>query len=374
MHASEPASSRPEDALATRLRDRCLGLCAVPSVIGDEKRLADACWAWAQQSGIWPQEELVRHGNAMLLGQPDPSRPTVALVGHLDTVPPPDGTFAEPRVENGRVVALGSSDMKAGIAVSQQLCEDLAGKDLPVKPILVLYDREEGPYEENGLEPLLQASPQLKNVELAVVMEPTDNTMQLGCLGGLQATVRFVGQAAHSARPWEGSNAVHKAGPFLTHLLERGYEEVEVEGLLFRQVMGVTLASGGRARNMVPGAFDLNVNVRVAPVPGALEAAEAELRRLAVGAEVTITDRSPPGPVPTGNALLAHWQALCGFRVESQQAWTDVARLAAFGGDAVNYVPGLLAQAHQVGEYVQVADMVDSYHAVAKLLTTPLSS
>lgn len=372
MHVSEPRGPRPDDALSSRLRDRCVGLCAVPSVIGDERRLADDCWDWARKSGPWPQDELLRHGNAMLLGQPDEVRPTVALVGHLDTVPPPDGTFAPPRVEGDRVVCLGSSDMKAGIAVSQVLCETLGIGELAVKPIVVLYDREEGPYAENGLEPLLQACPQLRNVDLAIVLEPTDNAMQLGCLGGLQATVRFVGQAAHSARPWEGSNAVHRAGPFLTQLLERSYEEVEVEGLLFRQVMGVTLANGGRARNMVPGAFDLNVNVRVAPVPGALEAAEAELRRLAQGAEVTITDVSPPGPVPTGNALLAHWQGLCSLRVESQQAWTDVARLAAFGVDAVNYGPGLLGQAHQVGEFVRVPDMVESYHAIAKLLTSPI--
>ena len=86
-------------------------------------------------------------------------------------------------------------------------------EDLPpmARPHAVFYDREEGPYAENGLAPLL-AGGHFPKIALGVCLEPTGNRVEMGCVGSLHATVRFPGQAAHSARPWEGKNAILQAG------------------------------------------------------------------------------------------------------------------------------------------------------------------
>ena len=87
--------------------------------------------------------------------------------------------------------------------------------------------------------------------EIAVVMEPTDLKLELGCNGSMNADVIFRGRAAHSARPWLGDNAVSKAGQWLAamHVLQPRSEVIA--GLEYREVFTVTRAHGGIANNIV---------------------------------------------------------------------------------------------------------------------------
>src|SRR5260370_40297579 len=105
--------------------------------------------------------------------------------------------------------------MKGALAVMIELWRGLDRAALPVELIEVFYDREEGPLAENGLLPLLAARPDLKSAALALCLEPTDLALQVGCCGSLHATLTFHGRSAHSARPWQGENPIHKAGPLL---------------------------------------------------------------------------------------------------------------------------------------------------------------
>ena len=353
----------PNASLAERTR----ALCAIASPIGAEQALCDALQDWARP--LFPPEQRVRVGHSLVLGDLGDPRPTIALVGHLDTVPPhpADGL---PRIEAEKVFGLGASDMKGGVAVMMALAESLPRATLPVNLALVLYEREEGPYAENGLEPVFAALPALANLSLAICMEPTDGEVQVGCVGGLHATVTFTGKSAHSARPWQGENAVHKAGAFLAELHARKPVRVERDGLEFFEVVGATLAQGGRARNVVPERFTLNLNSRFAPGKTIAEA-EAELLALVAGrAQVEVIDRSPSGRVCLDNVHVQRLVKQTGARVGSKQAWTDVARFATRGVDAVNFGPGETAQAHQANEWASIPAL----EAAHRQLTTFLES
>ncbi len=351
---------------AALLAQRTLELCRIPSPIGQEAALADHVEAWAR--GHFPPLHILRRSHSLVLGDLEDARPAIALVGHLDTVPAHRDDGA-PRIEGDRLYGLGASDMKGGLAVMMALAEALPREALPWNLVLVLYEREEGPYLENGLQPLLDGLPALSKLAFAVAMEPTDNVVQVGCVGSLHATVTFTGRSAHSARPWQGENAVHKAGPLLAELLALPPREVSQAGYTFREVLSITRADGGRARNVVPDRFELNLNYRFAPGKS-LEQAQADVRaRVAARAQVSFTDLSPSGRVCADNPHFQRLLARTGLPAEPKQAWTDVARLSLFGVDAVNFGPGETAQAHQANESCSISALHAAYTHLAAWLS-----
>src|SRR5262249_6777096 len=128
-----------------QLAARTVELCAIPSVIGHEAAIANHLQKWA--AGPFVPGERLRHGHSLVLGDLTDPRPSIALVGHLDTVPG-SGSLAVGR-ENDRIIGLGSSDMKGGLAVMMRLAETLPRATLPYNVLFVFYEREEGPYAEN---------------------------------------------------------------------------------------------------------------------------------------------------------------------------------------------------------------------------------
>lgn len=349
--------------LSFSLAERALQLVKLESPIGHERQIADAVEQWARGQKL----PVFRHSHSLVVGDLVDPRPHVALIGHLDTVPAHAGS-APPRIEGGRLYGLGSSDMKGALAVMMALAEELPLAKLPVNLLLVFYEREEGPYLENGLGPLMEKVPALSKLAFGIAMEPTDNKVHVGCMGTLHATVTFAGKSAHSARPWQGQNAIHDAGALLIELGARGRHEVRADGYPFYEVMTATLAKGGRARNVVPDAFELNLNYRFAPGKS-LQTAQEELRALVNGrAAVVFTDLSPSGRVCGGNPYFQRLQQLTAVEAESKQAWTDVARFSEAGVDAVNFGPGESAQAHQKDESAPIDALAEAHRILTRFL------
>jgi succinyl-diaminopimelate desuccinylase len=249
---------------------------------------------------------------------------------------------------------------------------DLAEQDeaakLGVDLTLVFYAREEGPFVENELGPVLEQDPELRHVDLAACLEPSDNKVQLGATGSLHATLTFQGTTAHGARPWQGENAIHAAGELLVALAALPPKDSVLDGFLYRTVTSDTMASGGRSRNIVPDRFELNLNHRFAP-DTTLEQAQADVLALVAGrAEVRFTDLSPAAPPSATHPLVA---ALCDSGVagvEPKQAWTDVARFAQLGVPAVNWGPGEQSQAHQRNEWTSIAKLHEGSRILGRWL------
>ncbi|MFW5924996.1 MAG: succinyl-diaminopimelate desuccinylase [Myxococcota bacterium] len=352
-----------DEALARTLFE----LTEIPSPIGEEEALCDH--VQARLARTLGEGAIRRHEHSLVVRAVErPGRPRIGLVGHLDTVRTQhDGPV---RIEGDRLYGCGAADMKSGLACMIELVERLDLSTLPCDLTLVFYEREEGPYAENMLGPLLEQFDDLRRLDLALCLEPSNNELQLGCMGSVHCTAVFHGRTGHSARPWQGDNAITKAGPFLAELGRRAPHDVDIEGLVYREVITPTLATGGRGRNVVPDRFELNVNYRFAPGRTPEEVVQ-ELRDL-VGdrAELLPTDLSPAGRPHRHDPLIEHLIGCEVPGVKTKQAWTDAARFDAVGVPAVNFGPGNQAQAHQRNEYTELPLLSQGYRILERFLKT----
>ncbi len=352
--------------VAIALDETTLWLCSIPSPIGEERALCDAV---AERLGRLPLAgQIRRYGDSLvvpLVRSWDPTRPHVALVGHLDTVRTENGPA---RIDSGRCYGAGAADMKSGLAVMVVLAETVF-ESAACDVTLVFYAREEGSYAENELGRVLAEDPELGSVDLAICLEPSDNRLHLGCCGSLQAKITFHGKTAHSARPWEGSNAITQAAPFLARLAVLEPKEHLIDGLVYRTVTTLTQArDGGRSPNVVPDLFVLNVNHRFAPDTTVVQAHEHVRRLVGPGPDVEFVD-SAPGAYPNASHPLAAQLAKLARSVEPKQAWTDVARFSEHGIAAVNFGPGENAQAHQRNESTDLNLIFQGYRILHEWLT-----
>lgn len=343
------------DGLAARLAARTLALVDIPSVSGAERAVLAAI-AKHIPSGF----EVLDNADDVLFVGPRVRRagtPFVVLAGHVDTVPIAGNVPG--RAVDGAIVGRGASDMKGALAVMLELASTLEHGRARYDVGLLFFGREELPYSQSALLPLFERCPAASTPDLAIVMEPTANAIEVGCLGNLNATVIVSGTAAHSARPWLGDNAVHRAIQALAPLADLPVREAQIDELVFREVVSVTTIEGGVAANVIPDRVEASVNFRYAP--GQTPAgAEARLRELlaATPVEVRIDGNAPPGPVSVSNPLVASLRDAGDLPLGPKQAWTPVAEFAVAGVDAVNFGPGDPQYAHRDDERVEVQSLV----------------
>lgn len=336
-------------------------LVDVPSESLHETALADAV-----EAALRPLTHLdvTRSGNVVIarttLGHVD----RVVLAGHLDTVPANDNLPS--RLADDVLWGLGTCDMKGGVAVMLALAARSATFSRDVT--FVFYDGEEIAAIHNGLGRIARENPQWLAADFAILLEPSNASIEAGCQGTMRIDVRTRGERAHSARAWAGHNAIHDLAPALATLAAHEPREVEIDGLVYREGLNAVGISGGVAGNVIPDEATLTINFRFAP-DRSEEQAEAHLRELFAGYEIEVTD-SAPGALPgLDRPAAAAFVEAVGGSVAPKFGWTDVAKFSALGVPAVNFGPGDPLFAHKADEHVPVADLHRTLDVLLRWLT-----
>jgi succinyl-diaminopimelate desuccinylase len=341
-------------------------LCAIPSVSRDETRLADIVEQRIRKEA--PMLRIDRLGDNIVVHTDLGRDRRVVLAGHLDTVPPNGNEV--PRRDGDTLHALGAADMKGGLAVLLALAAalDANAGSARFDTTLVFYEAEEIAEEFNGLRRLFAERPDLVAGDLAILLEPTGAWVEAGCQGTLHLRATFRGARAHSARPWMGTNAIHRASEVLARIAAHEAETVEVDGLPYRESLQVVRIEGGIANNVVPDVASFVVNRRFAP-SYSIDEARAQVEALLDGAdEIELINASPAAPPNLWDPLVAELIGTFDLGVRPKLGWTDVARFAAHGVPALNFGPGDPEIAHTAGEHVTRESLDGCYAVLGRFL------
>src|SRR5882762_5511517 len=185
-------------------------LIAVPSFSREEDQTAAVLQDFFMQRGITAE----RKGNNVWARNKnfDPSKPTVLLNSHHDTVKPNPAYSRDPfspAVEDGKLFGLGSND--AGGPLVSLIAAFVHFHSHPALKynIVMAATAEEEISGVNGIESIWQDLP---GIDFAIVGEPTLTEMAIAEKGLLVLDCVAEGKAGHAARE-EGVNAIYGALP-----------------------------------------------------------------------------------------------------------------------------------------------------------------
>ena len=249
----------------------------------------------------WPQSDF---GDHLVFENPCGARANRALmVGHMDTVFPPDTAFTDFSLDGGTATGPGVVDMKGGLAVGLFALDALHGLGLLERlPAAFLFnsDEEVGSPTSGAL-----IRREAANSIFAFVLEAggRDGQVVTARKGNLSAVLTVCGRAGHAAF----------AGPEkASAVLELAHRIVAVESLN-RPEQGMTAnvgrIEGGLGPNTVPDRAEARIDVRF-ETPGD---GEKLLRRLQRAAEcgregtscrLSIRSQRPPMPECDANRRL----------------------------------------------------------------------
>ncbi len=326
-------------------------LVDIESVSGDEQEITDAV---EQALRTRPYLTVQRSGNVVRASTNLGRARRVILAGHLDTVPI-NNNFPS-TLDGDRLYGCGTSDMKSGSALALHLALTVPE---PADDVTCLfYDCEEIEAERNGLTVIARTDPDWLAADFAVLLEPTYGRVEAGCQGTVRVVVRVHGRRAHSARAWQGVNAIHGAAAVLDSLGEYPPRRPVIDGCEYREGLNAVAIRGGIAGNVVPDLCEIDINHRFAP-DRTPEQAVDHLREVFAGYELEVLDEAPGAPPGLGAPAARDFVTAVGTPPMAKLGWTDVARFAALGVPALNYGPGDPNLAHHPDEHVELAKITE---------------
>lgn len=319
-------------------------------------------------------EDTSRHAILASVGE---RGPLLYLHGHYDVVPAFSPAQFDPRVEDGRLVGRGASDMKGGLAAIVHAARPAAEAGARVG-LVIVPDEETG--GRLGAERLAQLDRLDRSAAGAIVAEPTWGTIWHACRGAFTLNVRVRGRPAHVGLHYEGVNAFAAAVDVTLALreLERALRE-RLSPLDFsssdpraaESIMLVGGISGGGTNfNIVPAEFSFTVDRR----PNADEDYDEAKRELVavlesvraggVDLDWQVLQDAPSAVTPTGSDFVGKVAAAVAEVTGTPPTLTccpgvlEVRVYDQLGIPAVAFGPGLIERMHGPDEDVPIPNLV----------------
>ena len=328
-------------------------MVAIPSVSGEEEALA----RFVERTALGWGLEATRDDLAVRIDVRGraPGR-TVALVSHLDVVPPGKGWTRDPftpTVEGTRLYGRGSGDAKASVAAMLTAAKDVADAGGPDRGrLLVLL----GYGEETKHTTMERAVETAGGIDAAVVGEPTNLDFAVAQRGLMMVDLLAEGDQRHAG--YAASD-----GDFRNAALVLARDLLKLDGLfagrshavLGRTTATPTMLEAGVSRNVTPPVAKAVLDIR--STPDWTHDEVADVLRQALASNVVVTSqRLVPCETPAGSRLLAAARrvrpASKTFGSPTCSDWVFLRHT-----DAVKCGPGTSRRSHTPDEYVDLPEV-----------------
>ncbi len=336
-------------------------LVACPSVSGSEAAVAALVTERARALGLDVTSDDTGVKIMADSGRPGPA---LALVSHLDVVPPGEGWTRDPwtpTIEGDLLYGRGSGDAKASVA-SMLLALADAAPAIGRGRLVAIF----GLGEETRDTSMGRAVASLPPIDAAVVGEPTNLHLSVAQRGLMMVDLVATGDQRHAAYASEGeidSAITRLAGDLvkLPSLLAERFHPV-----LGRATVTATMLQAGVSRNVVPPSARAVLDIRSTPSWEHGEIA-SELRRHLASQVVVTSERLVPCETPSGSRLLeAAMRVRPGARTFGSPTCSDWVFLR--HADALKCGPGTSRRSHTPDECVDLPEVSEArrfYRALA---------
>ena len=338
-------------------------LVATPSVSGTEEAVGRLVQSRVARWGLAVERDDAGVRVEVPSSQPGP---TIALVSHLDVVPPGEGWTRDPFIpviENGRLFGRGSGDAKASVAAMLMAAHDIAGAGGPRRGRLLVIL---GYGEETRNTTMPEAVRRSGTIDAAVVGEPTNLEFAIAQRGLMMVDLVAKGTQRHAGYASDSGfvNSLAVLSRDITRLASLCHDRPHP--ILGDPTITPTMVSAGVSRNVTPPVAKAVLDVRSTPSWTHQELAEAI--RGAVESEVVVTsDRLVPCETPAGSRLLA---AAMETRNEARSYGSPTCSDWVFlrHVDAFKCGPGTSKVSHTPDEWVDLAEVTAAREFYASLV------
>jgi len=354
--------------------------CVNPQIDQSNLPVINLLANWLNELGFQVEIHAVSEGKANLIASLGSGAGGLILAGHTDTVPYDENRWSHDPFKltnnNGKLYGLGTSDMKAFLALAIEAAIYFE-KDQYKRPLIILATSDEETTMA-GAKALVDAGK--PEARYAVIGEPTGMKPIRMHKGIMMEAVRITGLAGHSSNPNYGHNALEAMHVVIAELLKWREElQQQYTNHLFEvpvPTMNLGHIHGGDNPNRICGACELHIDIR--PLPGmSLDNLRHELKnRLRKimpehGFKLEILplfSGIPSMETPAESALVKAAEKLTGYTASSVAFGTEAPYLTEMGIETIVLGPGDIAQAHQPDEYLDIDRIQPTVELLKKLI------